>query len=431
MANIYKKKISTVERKTGAKSTRKSRKWWGKYRDASNTVRRVPLSSDKAMAQAMLSELVKKVEREKSGLADPYEDQRKRPVSAHVDEFEKYLKNKGVTPKQVKESTTQIRKMVEDRRWKLIGDISASSALDYLGGLRELGRSAQTYNHYLKSAKQFTRWLVKDHRTPFDPLGHLPKLNVRTDRRHDRRALHSEEFALLVKAADSGPTIEAIPGRDRAMMYILAAWTGFRKGEIGSLTIDSFRLDDEPPIVTVAALYSKHRRQDSQVLHPEVVRLLKQWITGRKGKELDPLLFPVSGRVSGGKERKTHKMMQCDLKAARKEWLEEAKTPEEKEVREKSDFLKYQDRNGLFADFHSNRHLFITSLERSGASPKMAQILARHSDIRLTLGVYTHLELHDQTLAIGMLKAPPVNSNGKATKTTEGSVTENDDESAR
>jgi len=56
---------------------------------------------------------------------------------------------------------------------------------------------------------------------------------------------------------------------------------------------------------------------------------------------------------------------------------------------------------------HSCRHLFITSLERAGISPKMAQTLARHSDIRLTLGVYTHVELDDQTAAIGALPVPP------------------------
>jgi hypothetical protein len=54
------------------------------------------------------------------------------------------------------------------------------------------------------------------------------------------------------------------------------------------------------------------------------------------------------------------------------------------------------------------RHLFITSLERAGVSPKMAQTLARHSDIRLTLGVYTHVELLDCSAAIGSLPAPPV-----------------------
>jgi len=37
----------------------------------------------------------------------------------------------------------------------------------------------------------------------------------------------------------------------------------------------------------------------------------------------------------------------------------------------------------------------------------MAQPLARHSDVRLTLGLYTHVELHDQTAAIQSLPAPP------------------------
>ncbi len=41
---------------------------------------------------------------------------------------------------------------------------------------------------------------------------------------------------------------------------------------------------------------------------------------------------------------------------------------------------------------------------------RMAQTLARHSDIRLTLGLYTHVELVDQTEAIGALPGPPVGS---------------------
>ena len=274
--------------------------------------------------------------------------------------------------------------------------------------------SAQTYNHYLKSVKQFTRWLVRDRRAPNDPLAHISKLNVSADRRHDRRAFTPEEFARLITAAQNGPSIETLPGADRAMMYVLAAWTGLRKGEIGSLTQRSFRLEDEPATVTVAACFSKRRRQDTQILHSEVVRQLKEWLGTKPDLGTDDILFPVSGRVPGGKERKTHKMMQLDIKAAREAWIEETKAPEEKKAREESDFLEYQNDDGLFADFHSNRHMFITSLERAGLSPKMAQTLARHSDVRLTLGVYTHVGLHDQTAAIALLPPPP---SGKGTET--------------
>ena len=49
----------------------------------------------------------------------------------------------------------------------------------------------------------------------------------------------------------------------------------------------------------------------------------------------------------------------------------------------------------------------MSRLERAGTRPKVAQTLARHSDIRLTLGVYTHAELADQRAAIGVLPGPP------------------------
>ena len=192
------------------------------------------------------------------------------------------------------------------------------------------------------------------------------------------------------------------------MLYVLAAWTGFRKGELGSLTPRSLHLDDEPATATVAACYSKRRRQDSQVLHPVVVGQLKEWLATKPKLQPEDLLFPISGRVPGGTERKTNKMMRLDLRAARTKWINEAKEqPEEMARREKSDFLSYKSEVGLFADFHSNRHMFITSLERAGLSPKMAQTLARHSDVRLTLGIYTHIGLHDQTSAIESLPAPP------------------------
>ena len=407
MASLYKKPIVVTDPATGRKTKTKSKKWWGQYKDASRQLKRVPLAIDKMAAQAMLNQIVQRVEREKAGLIDPTEEERKRPLTHHLKEFKDYLDNKGVTAKQVAEATRQLQKMVDGRKWKFIGDITAAGAMDFLGQLRRDGLSIQTHNHYLKAAKQFTRWLVRDRRTPIDPLVHLSRLNVRTDRRHDRRALSAEEFGLLIEAARAGKRVEGISGSDRAMLYVLAAWTGFRKGELGSLTLRSLHLDDDPPTATVAACYSKHRREDTLVLHPELARQFREWLASKRRLKPGQPLFPISGGVPGGTERKTHKMIERDLMAARDKWLDDAKTPEEKEKRLKSDFLCYCDHDGLFADFHSMRHLFITSLERAGVSPKMAQTLARHSDIRLTLGVYTHVELPDCSAAIESLPAPP------------------------
>ena len=64
------------------------------------------------------------------------------------------------------------------------------------------------------------------------------------------------------------------------------------------------------------------------------------------------------------------------------------------------------DSNGDFADFHGLRHTFITNLFLNGVDPKTAQQLARHSDISLTMNVYTHLNAQTQINAINALPTP-------------------------
>ena len=100
--------------------------------------------------------------------------------------------------------------------------------------------------------------------------------------------------------------------------------------------------------------------------------------------------------------------MRSDLERARKKWLKEAKDDEaERRRREKTDFLTYRNEDGLFADFHSHRHAFISSLGRAGVPLTVAQKLARHSTSSLTTNVYTHLELTDRAAAIESLPSPP------------------------
>ena len=48
----------------------------------------------------------------------------------------------------------------------------------------------------------------------------------------------------LIAAADNGMEIEGLDGPDRAMLYILATWTGFRRRELSSITRASVHLDN-------------------------------------------------------------------------------------------------------------------------------------------------------------------------------------------
>jgi len=101
MASLYRKPVVVTDPATGQKIKAKSKKWWGQYKDALGRLRRVPLAIDKAPAQAMLNQIVQRVEREKAGLVDPTEEERKRPLAEHLREFESYLRNRGVSDNQV------------------------------------------------------------------------------------------------------------------------------------------------------------------------------------------------------------------------------------------------------------------------------------------------------------------------------------------
>lgn len=307
MASLYKKPIVRVDPKTGKKVKAKSAKWWGRYRDALGRDRRVPLARDKSASQAMLNELVRKAEREAPGQVDPFEEHVNRPLTEHVDDFEQYLRDKGNSDQHCSEFSTKVRIIVVGCRWTHIRDLSPSRVQRFLADLRASGLSVQTSNHYLRAIKQFSRWLVRDRRSGDDPLAYLAMMNVKVDRRHDRRALSPDEFSRLIDAANVGPPIESITGPDRAMMYVLSAWTGYRKSEIGRFTLRSLQLDDDPPTATVQAAYSKRKRKDTQVPHPEVVARLEAWLSTKADLAPDEPLFPVSGNIPGGVERKTCK----------------------------------------------------------------------------------------------------------------------------
>jgi len=59
--------------------------------------------------------------------------------------------------------------------------------------------------------------------------------------------------------------------------------------------------------------------------------------------------------------------------------------------------------HGRTVDVHAMRHTFVTLMARSGVMPTTAQKLMRHSDIRLTMNIYTHLDLADTAGAVAAL----------------------------
>jgi integrase len=348
----------------------RSTKWYGEYQDTQGITRRVALTTDRASAQAKLNEIVRKVERKQAGLHDPFEEHLARPIAEHLEDYRTFLHSKASTTKHVDQTIRRIEALCEGCGFRRLADIDALRVAAWLADRRKTKKrfSAQTSNFYQDLAKGFCNWLVAHERIPKNPLATLRKLNVAIDRRHDRRALTEDEFARLIESAENGHPIEGLAGADRAMLYILATWTGFRRGELAAPTCLSFDLEPNPALVRLSARFSKRRKAELLPLHPTVVERVKGWLAAKPDLPPDMPLFDLM--TPAGYPRKTSKMMKLDLERAG---------------------IPYKDEQGLFADFHANRHTFIRNLSRAGVPLATAQKLARHSDPRITANRYTHL----------------------------------------
>ncbi len=435
-----------------------------RYQDVNGEWKRLKAKTDERASRRMLEDVQTRLDQKEAGV-NPYQDHIGRSLFAHLDEWKADLLNQGTASRQqVDQVVYRAERVIDGCGFELMRDIKAAAVKAYLARRREMieaktapqtkpipdrakrfrnkgeiwirfkqgrrertartvhdGRryldtetrerplSVQTSNHYLESVKRFTAWLVSDGRTGSDALAELAELDVTEDKiQHPRRAISADDFEKLVRAAAASSPVESIAGPDRAMLYILAAWTGFRRKELSSLTRRSFDLDAQTPTVRVNAAYAKNKRTDSIPLHPVVAERVRAWLNAKGDVGANAPMFAL--RTAGGHWRKTAKMMRTDCEAAG---------------------VPYCDEDGLFADFHANRHTFITNLGRSGVPLGTGQKLARHSDPKLTSNIYTHLAIHDKAAGIDALPAPPtIDDTDRLNEAAELRATGTDDQAA-
>ncbi len=224
----------------------------GRRREASTR------TTDKAAAERILSKRVADAALRRDGVIDARDDKysaaERRPLSEHVSEWLAALTARRVTSKQIKALRKRVGVILTAIGAERISALSASSVQTAIGDLHTRGTSLRTCHHYMRAIKQFARWLKRDGRLRDDPLAHLPGFNADTDVRYERRALDAAELARLTEAARRGPTWCGATGHDRAMIYRVAAGTGFRAAELRSLTCGAVQLDTDSPCIVLRGL---------------------------------------------------------------------------------------------------------------------------------------------------------------------------------
>ena len=393
-----------------------SAKWYGIYK-LDGVTQKVPLAKDKDAAKTMLSDLVKRAERREAGLLDPYEEFRKLPLCKHVEDFEAVLIAKGNTKAYSQKTANRCKLLFEGIRATKLNDLRSHDAEQWLAKQREAGLSRTTANYYATAIKGFGNWLVRDKRAPSNPFAHLGKVQV-LEATFERRTLSTEEAAKLIAATErSTTTFRGLNGPARAMLYRVALGSGFRAAELASLSLNSLNLNGEAPAIHLAAKSSKRRKADLQPITRELADALQAFAgvvrssyapigyargKAKKTPERPVVAFPGNRATKSP----TDAANAGDAKLWPGTWCVKAAAMIRGDAEAAG--IELEGGDGVL-DFHSLRHSFVSNLAKAGVHPRTAQELARHSDIKLTMARYTHLELRDLSSALeGLPKLPTV-----------------------
>ena len=400
MAEIFRPVYTQLDSATGKRIRRKSRTWWIRYYTPDGQRHKVKGYPDKKATETKAAELERRGIRLAAGLVDPTEEHAKKPLAEHAEDFRRCLTAKGNTSAYVQLVLFRLTAVLDGCRFVKIADVQPSAVLVFLSELRDADKSLKTVNEYLAAVKSFTRWLWRDKRVTVDPLAGLARLATKgeDDIRHPRRDFSPDELRRLLEAARQSPkSIRCLPGRDRYFLYLTGCATGFRAGELASLTPQSFDLDRDHATVRVASSCTKNRREAIQPLPADVAKLLADYL---RDKASGALVWPGKWAVG-----KAVFMIRADLQTAREQWLSEALDDRQREERKQSDFLAYCDSQGRYIDFHALRHSYITMVGKMGVSPREHQDLARHSTYSMTAR-YTHSHAYDLAAAVQGLPIP-------------------------
>lgn len=317
--------------------------------------KRVPLAASRRAAEKMLRDMIERAECGRAGLPVDL------PLGPLLEEWSGTIEGNETHRREVlNHARTILSALGVGSLAELRGRGLGSRVEAYLrelvdGELRITGRTAAAYGMH---TRQFTRWLWRKRELlDADPLAGLDLPSQ--EPRAPRRDLTPEELARLLEAAAASSRVDrGLTGPDRALLYLTAAATGLRAGELASLTPPAFDLDADPPTVTVSRAHTKNGKMARQPIPRAVANRLRPYLAGIR----------ATARVwPGSWSGKAADVLRADLAAA----CIQSQTPEGEVV------------------FHSLRHTYASML--AGVAPvKVAQELVRHADPALTIGRYAH-----------------------------------------
>ncbi len=393
-----------------------------KYRDGSGIIQEVSTGCrDEGAARSVLAELERRAELVRSGVISAAEDRiadhSATPIGEHFEAYLLHLEGSGCSPLHLRNVKAYIARLRRECELARLGDITAESLTKWMLTSMKAGLGARTRNLHRSALVAFCGWCVESSRMVTNPLTRVALANEKADRRHVRRSLTEAEIVKFLDAAERRPLLEALTvrrgsrigraeaqvrpeveaelrrvGRERRLIYSTLLTTGLRKSELRSITIGQVHLDEGSPYLELSAAHEKNRQGSLIPLRQDIADELRRWIDDSKqlaettSDDGTKTLRDFASRPLFRVPEALDKVLSKDLKLAGIEKVDES---------------------GRVVDVHALRVTFATLLTRAGVAPRTAQAAMRHSDLRLTMQVYTDSRLLDTKGAVEALPSLP------------------------
>ncbi len=447
--------------------------YYVRYRDGRGIVRTVSTGCrTEAGARDRLTEYLRDAEQVRAGrLSASTVEAKDRLGNSYLDTVEEYLQSLESLERKksyIDDLRRRLKRFAKECKFITLRDITKEQITRWFldAAKRDSNgkakQSARSRNANRQAFVSFCEWCLSEHRMPGNPAAELPVAEQSADVRRKRRAISIDELSRLLYVARWRPlaeygrvteskkaeetigrsswtykplTYETMPqaierakerladnpsfieelserGRERALIYRTLLLTGLRRGELAALKVSQVVLDLAPRIELEAG-QEKNAKGSVLPLNSDLASELRLWLDdllrrvkrearGQNGESIPiggiPTMLPGSMKLFNVPNQLV-KILDRDLQAAG---------------------IAKKDERDRTIDVHAMRHTHCTMLSRSGAAPRTAQAAMRHSQIDLTMRVYTdetQLAVRDAVEALPILQEAAPSERKKQTGT--------------
>jgi integrase len=379
--------------------------------DSWATERRFSLATrNKRCAESKKASKVKEAEYEEAGLCAPssVREAALRPLEELCAAFLSDMKAQNKSANTLRIYAGALKKLRVACGWRFLRDISVNSFCEWR---KDCGLRPKTVNDYLSAFSRFLRWLRRQALCLENPLEFVEPVDGRASDREYRRALTPGEVELFLEAAP----------HPRCVVYRFILDTGLRRKEVNGLRWSDFSFNVAPGVEAVGSTVQRQKNRDGTAKPREapllegsrpVVRSFEseghdaERPAERIPNANTPSIAAWAGTVrvlaSLSKNRRTEVLPLSGVLVAellslrRADWVPfqlvfKGMVPEvETMKRDLSNAgIAFEDATGRRMDLHALRKTFGTALVLTGAQPRVVMQAMRHSDLKLTMKVYT------------------------------------------